>query len=230
MFFNKLKHIEKKRLKLYQNNNFDHVLEPIFKHKLPLANTSLSQLKLVSIDFETSGLNFEQDHILSIGGVCLSKLEIDFQSSFHHYVKYLGKLNNDTAVINQITLAQLLDGIELEQAMTILLDKIQGAVIISHCHTIEKNFLLRALNLKLSTFLPIIFLDTMLLEKTIMRHDNYNLDVSLSACRKRYNLPPYNAHNALADSVATAELFLAQLKTIYKNQDIDLYTLYKRIY
>jgi len=34
-------------------------------------------------------------------------------------------------------------------------------------------------------------------------------DLRLQACRDRYNLPPYPAHNALIDALATAELLVA---------------------
>lgn len=33
----------------------------------------------------------------------------------------------------------------------------------------------------------------------------------LAHCRQRYNLPDYEAHNALVDALSCAELFLAQV-------------------
>ena len=36
-------------------------------------------------------------------------------------------------------------------------------------------------------------------------------ELTLAACRARYHLPDYRAHNALGDALATAELLLAHL-------------------
>ena len=55
--------------------------------------------------------------------------------------------------------------------------------------------------------------DTMLLEQVQLRRREQPIrtgDLRLQACRDRYNLPAYPAHNALMDALATAELLLAQ--------------------
>lgn len=228
--FNPILKLEKKRQSLIAKRSFNLALEKLFLAKIPDPNTKLKDLDILSIDFETTGLNFKNDSILSIGGVNISNLQIDFKSSFHHYVKISHKIKNDTAIINQITYEQLISGLDLNDVLDILINKMAGKLILSHCHVIEKNFFLQALGLPENTFLPLIFIDTMIFEKTILRHNNESYDISLSGTRKRYNLPAYNAHNALADSVATAELFLAQLKKGYANKDITLIDLYKRLH
>jgi DNA polymerase-3 subunit epsilon len=40
------------------------------------------------------------------------------------------------------------------------------------------------------------------------------LALNLSRARRQYGLPPYQAHDALTDAVATAELFLVLRKTL----------------
>ncbi len=55
--------------------------------------------------------------------------------------------------------------------------------------------------------------DTLLLEEAILRRKDAPImpgDLRLQACRERYNLPNYPAHNALVDALATAELLQAQ--------------------
>jgi DNA polymerase-3 subunit epsilon len=47
-------------------------------------------------------------------------------------------------------------------------------------------------------------------------------DLRLQACRDRYNLPPYPAHNALLDALATAELLIAHAKHRSAGQKLSL--------
>jgi DNA polymerase-3 subunit epsilon len=51
-------------------------------------------------------------------------------------------------------------------------------------------------------------------------------DLRLSSVRGRYGLPAYNAHGALIDSIATAELLLAQIKRIYRDKKSGFGRLY----
>ncbi|WP_418135139.1 hypothetical protein [Psychromonas sp. GE-S-Ul-11] len=60
-----------------------------------------------------------------------------------------------------------------------------------------------------------------------MDSNTLSQDNRLTAVRKRYQLPQYNAHNALVDSLATAELLLAQIARIYRHKPVTLETLYK---
>ena len=46
-------------------------------------------------------------------------------------------------------------------------------------------------------------------------------ELRLSNQRNFYQLPTYNAHNALSDAVATAELFLAQTATLSPNTPLS---------
>ena len=57
---------------------------------------------------------------------------------------------------------------------------------------------------------------------------NPNIDVRLSSIRERRKLPEYEAHNALIDSLATAEVFLAQIRDVFNNKPATLLPLYKR--
>jgi DNA polymerase-3 subunit epsilon len=63
-------------------------------------------------------------------------------------------------------------------------------------------------------FKPLAVFDTLAFEKHKLERKPHQPilggQLTLSACRRRYNLPEYNAHHALTDTVACAELFLAQ--------------------
>ena len=52
----------------------------------------------------------------------------------------------------------------------------------------------------------------MALEEIRLQRQGKRNGLHLGDCRTRYYLPEYAAHNALIDAVATAELFLAQMR------------------
>ena len=108
-----------------------------------------------------------------------------------------------------------------------LLDKISGGLVLMHCMYIETNFIKSTLGLRKKDPLPFISLDTMAIERQL-HHDASVEDVRLSAIRERRGFPAYEAHNALVDSLATAEVFLAQEKDVFKNKRPYLLPLYKR--
>jgi DNA polymerase-3 subunit epsilon len=67
--------------------------------------------------------------------------------------------------------------------------------------------------------------DTLLQEQALLQRKNLPIkpgDLGLQACRDHYNLPPYPAHNALLDALATAELLLAMVKHRSGGRDFPL--------
>ncbi|MBO6258504.1 MAG: hypothetical protein J6M93_04135 [Succinivibrio sp.] len=227
-FSTPLEKLEKKRLKALYNPRLPEKFRSIYQTPLPTDNTPLDECRIFSIDFETTGLDFQHDTVLSIGGLNISKGRIEFDSSFHRLLKPNRSIKGSTAVINMITPEQLINGDDPEEAMNWLFQKLSGGVVITHCKTIEYNFMLKIL--KLEQFdLPLVFLDTMAIEHHLMSSSrSLRQDFTLAGIRNRRGFPPYEAHNALADSLATAELFLAQVKDIFGKVRPTLGALVKR--
>ncbi|MGN0893561.1 MAG: exonuclease domain-containing protein [Succinivibrio sp.] len=202
-------------------------LREFYLRELPDSHSYIDECKFTSIDFETTGLKPNEDYVLSIGGICLKKGVIDFTTSFHYYVNNSKHIKKDSAVINQITPEQLLDGKDPVEAMLLLLDTIAGGVVLMHCKFIETSFIKSTLGLRHKDPLPFLSLDTMSIESKLQRTQAYK-DVRLAAIREKRGLPAYDSHNALIDSLSTAEVFLAQEKDIFKNKRPTLLPLYKR--
>lgn len=214
-------------LKFANSKNCPDYLKAFYQRGLPNANSFIDECHFTSIDFETTGIDPNKDYVLSIGGICLRKGAIDFTTSFHYYVNNSKFIKKDSAVINHITPEQLEQGKEPVTAMIELLDKISGGLVLMHCMYIETNFIKSTLGLRKKDPLPFISLDTMTIERQL-HHDASVEDVRLSAIRERRGFPAYEAHNALVDSLATAEVFLAQEKDVFKNKRPYLLPLYKR--
>ncbi len=214
-------------LKFATSRNCPDYLKAFYERELPNANSYIDECRFTSIDFETTGINPDRDYVLSVGGICLKKGVIDFTTSFHYYVNNSKFIKKDSAVINQITPEQLEQGKEPVTAMLELLDRIAGGLVLMHCMFIETNFIKSTLGLRRKDPLPFISLDTMAIERKL-HLDATVEDVRLSAIRERRGFPAYEAHNALVDSLATAEVFLAQEKDVFKSRRPYLLPLYKR--
>ena len=214
-------------LKFANSKNCPEYLKAFYQREPPNANSFIDECHFTSIDFETTGIDPNKDYVLSIGGICSRKGAIDFTTSFHYYVNNSKFIKKDSAVINHITPEQLEQGKEPVTAMIELLDKISGGLVLMHCMYIETNFIKSTLGLRKKDPLPFMSLDTMAIERQL-HHDASVEDVRLSAIRERRGFPAYEAHNALVDSLATAEVFLAQEKDVFKNKRPYLLPLYKR--
>ncbi len=201
---------------------------PMYDVTIPDAKTPFSKLELIALDFETTGLDFNSDRVLSCGGITLDKNGIDFQTAFHHILKTDATINKDSAVINMITPEQLLQGEDPQAVFHKLSKRLAGKVIITHCAVIEYTFLKKCFNLSQDLELPMIFLDTLNLERSMVRATGRDGEFSLNKIRERRGFPQYEAHNALWDSIATAELFMAQLKDLFGKKEPVLCELYKR--
>ncbi|MBQ2381085.1 MAG: hypothetical protein II291_00795, partial [Succinivibrio sp.] len=82
------------------------------------SDTPIKQCQITSIDFETTGLDLEKDQILSIGGIDISRSAIQFNTTFHYYIKNRENvIKKESAVINQITPELLANGKDISVAI-----------------------------------------------------------------------------------------------------------------
>ncbi|MGN0915984.1 MAG: exonuclease domain-containing protein [Succinivibrio sp.] len=225
--FDPLEKLQRRCNKFASSPKCPDELREFYKRELPKSSDNIKDVKIISIDFETTGIDLKKDLVLSIGGITISHGSIDFSTAFHKFLKIEGKVSFDSAVINHITPEQLIDGEDPKKAMTELFSLLSGNAALVHCRFIEANFIRKTLDLPQNAPLPFVILDTMQIEREIHRYEK-NLDVRLSSIRERRGLPPYDGHNALTDSLATAELFLTQVKDVFKSKKATLLPMYKR--
>ncbi|MGB5445698.1 MAG: exonuclease domain-containing protein [Psychromonas sp.] len=230
-FFKKtdlLRELKEKRIACLQyalpNAIKDNLSQP-----LPDKNTPFRALSFLVVDFETTGLEADTSDILSMGWIEISNMQVDCASQRHFYINNDKYINHETAVINHIVPQMVHHGVNLAEAIDILLDHAKDKILVVHGKVIEKNFLdcYAQKNLQLPE-LPLIWIDTMNIEgwRTMNMEAKIDQDTRLSSVRKRYNLPQYSAHNALIDSIATAELLLAQVANIYRDRNVTFEQLY----
>jgi len=193
------------------------VMQDYLQKPFPNNKTLITDIDIVSLDFETTGLDVKKDKVVSIGTVNVIKLGVDLQSSSHQLISTNSQLPETSVVIHEITDSQLVNGISIDVALPILLKLLSGKVLLAHNAKLELGFINRLCNELYNTDFVIPVIDTQNLAKRSLERKNRiykNNELRLFNLRRSFNMPAYKAHNALMDAIATAELFLAMVNKI----------------
>ena len=179
------------------------------------ANTPLENVPMVALDLETTGLNAQQDEIISLGLVPFDHSIIRCQGARYWIAKPKKDLHPESVTIHEITDTELAGAPPLSAILDQVLNALIGKVVVVHCLAIERQFLLEA-SLKVYGY-PLYFpiLDTMAIERQVQHKPWWKRfgkapSLRLDACRQNYRLPRYKAHHALTDALSSAELLQAQ--------------------
>ncbi|EXJ14987.1 exonuclease domain-containing protein [Imhoffiella purpurea] len=188
-------------------------LRSYLQHPFPPAGTDYREVEYLAIDLETTGLDCRRDLILSVGYVTVRGISVDLSTARHRLVRIDRAIPEASAVIHQITDDQSARGQDLAEVVEELLEHLAGKVMIAHHAHIEQTFLSNACKQCWGKGLLMPVIDTQELAFRTFERRQIPFkpsDLRLHALGHRYNLPRYGAHNALSDSIAAAELFLAQ--------------------
>lgn len=191
----------------------------------PSLDTPISELPILAVDFETTGLDAKADKLLSVGFVAMENEQIKLNSCYHQIIKTKAQLEESNVIIHQITDAQKEQGQPLHIVVEQLLNALAGKVMLVHFARIERQFLQQAC-LELYGLIPDFpIIDTLVIAKRQFDKRDVAYDPSelrLSQLRHRFQLPDHHGHNALNDAIATAELLLAQINNKSKADKIQL--------
>ena len=190
------------------------------------ADTPLEQAPLLALDVETTGLDSSRDSIVSIGLVPFDLRRIRCRDAHYWVVKPASELNSQSITFHHITHSDIQNAPELDAVLEHLLTAMAGKIMVVHYRPIERDFLDKAMRRLLGEGLHFPVIDTMQLEARLhprkrrpgwLRHmlGKPRVSIRLADSRLRYGLPLYQAHHALTDALATAELLQAQTATHY---------------
>ncbi|WP_457673123.1 exonuclease domain-containing protein [Thiolapillus sp.] len=174
----------------------------------------IDQVPLLAMDFETTGLDAGSDHLLSVGHVELQGNRVRLATARHQIIHTDRDMADENISIHHITHDQVARGMSLGKVVESILQALAGKVLLAHHARVEIGFLQQACR-RLYGMAPVVpAIDTMQLARQRLERAQQPYkaaDLRLFNLRKQYGLPAYQAHNALMDAIATAELFLAQL-------------------
>jgi len=186
----------------------------------PDLNTPIDRVEILSVDFETTGLDAKKDKLLSVGFILLKGQQMSLKTCYHQIIKTQAQLEESNVIIHHITDSQKDRGKALKIVVDGLLTALAGKVMLVHFARIEKQFLTQACY-ELYGMAPVFpMIDTLVLAKRRLDKRDVAYDPSqlrLTNLRHQLKLPEHHAHNALNDAIATAELFMAQMSK--KNKD-----------
>ena len=190
------------------------------------ADTPLEQAPLLALDVETTGLDSRRDSIVSLGLVPFDLQRIRCREANYWVVKPVCELSSQSVTFHHITHSDIQSAPRLDAVLEPLLSAMAGKIMVVHYRPIERGFLDQALRHLLGEGLQFPVIDTMQLEARLhprKRQPGWlrqllnkpSVSIRLADSRLRYGLPLYQAHHALTDAVATAELLQAQSATHY---------------
>lgn len=177
----------------------------------PSTKAPWDTVEIVSLDFETTGLDSARDQILSYGKVHIRNGNIQLATARHELIQAQSLIPESSAVIHHITDDLAYSARSLEQVLPELLDTLRGKVMLVHYNKIEQGFLNAACQRLYGSPFIIPTIDTLLLSERVLLRRNYAImpnQLRLFNLRDSFKLPTYKAHNALNDAMTTAELFL----------------------
>jgi len=172
-----------------------------------------------ALDLETGGLDPGKDPIIAVGMLPVRAGRIRLGESFRTLVRPGGRRRIDPESVraHQLVLGEMKDAPTIDDVLPVIERRLRGNVLLVHHRAIDVAFLQEACRRTGVKWPGPKVVDTVeLLQKAARRarfssapdlpQDSHPLN--LSAAREARGLPPYPAHDALTDAIATAELFL----------------------
>ncbi|TEW50682.1 exonuclease domain-containing protein [Psychromonas algicola] len=213
-----------RQLKKRINNSSLDSARMHYQYLLDHLHQPISTVNLLALDIEMTGLDPKKNQMVSIGIIPIINAQIQPKLAQYKLIKIQGSVGQ-SAVIHGVLDNDLKHALSIQEILLWLFKQCEDKVLVAHHAPLDLQFLQRAL---LSTQIhsqPLLAIDTLHIDKERQLRQHQVLktgSLRLNACRSRYNLPIYNAHNALTDALACAELLLAQLSQMGGMEDITL--------
>ena len=177
---------------------------------LPDAPLSLAtaDARLVVVDVEATGLDLNRDRLIAIGAITIERLRIDFARSFYVVLRQPQASSTENILVHGIGGTAQRAGVPAEEALLDFLEFAGKAPLVAFHAGFDDAMLRRAIDTHLGCAFKPTWIDLAQVAP----------DVFPGEMRKRralddwlalYGITVFNRHDAVADALATAQLFLA---------------------
>jgi len=188
----------------------DEVASAYATAKLPRGRTPWREAGWCAVDLELTGLDPREHEIISFGAIPIDDGRVQLQAAVEGLVRPSGAISVASIRVHGIRAADLARAPRLADALGPLLGAITGRLLVVHSAAVERAFLGRALReqgLRLRE--PLI--DTEVLGRVWLRERDgaSPRSVSLGELATALGLPAERPHDALGDSLTTAQVFIA---------------------
>jgi DNA polymerase-3 subunit epsilon len=177
----------------------------------PDDRTPLDALSLLAVDLETTGLSTVRDRVLAVGWVPVDGNRIDLSGARRLVVRHDDP--GGAVTIHGLTHDDLESGRPLAEVLAELRAALSGRVLLAHYAQFDLGFLDAACrSLGEPPARPPDVCTLELQRRLLAQHGEVPPGaLRLWRARERHGLPATRAHDALADALACAELYLAQV-------------------
>ncbi len=166
---------------------------------------------MISVDLELTGLDKDQDRIISMGWTLIDEGRIRMGSNRHLLIN-AGQTVGSSAAIHELLDNEVARGEKLAVGLEALFGDAAGRLWVFHHAGLDIGFLKKACLDWAGVSPGFIVLDTLRIEYRLRKRREVPVkpgDLQLPRIRSIYGLPDYTAHDALIDAVAAGELMLA---------------------
>lgn len=172
---------------------------------VPLA-APFNEARCVVVDVETSGLNLQRDRLISIGAVAVVNGQIALGDSFSVVLRQATVSNKENILLHGIGGAEQAHGVPAADALLSFLDYLRKDPLIAFHVTFDQTMIQRALKEYLGMAFKHPWLDLAYLMPALHPPlaPRYR---ALDDWIKHFGIRNDARHNALADALATAQLF-----------------------
>lgn len=181
----------------------------------------LDQNRFVVMDVETTGLSLTRDHLIAIGAVAVTEGRIDLDDSFEVVLQQETSSGKDNILIHGIGGTAQVGGLAPVEALLQFLEYLGRDPLVAFHVTFDETMTRRALKKTLGlnfrhTWLDLAYVAPALYPELARKYR------ALDDWVEHFHIQNFARHNALADSLATAQLFLVTMETARKNSIEDL--------
>lgn len=174
-----------------------------------------------ALDLETGGLETKRDPIIAVGMVPVREGIVRIGQAYRTLVRPAagGSIDPISVRAHQLLWGELQQAPALADVLPEIGQRLRGNVLLVHQGAIELAFLrrdFRQCGLHWPSP-PVVDTARLLRKMGLLKHPDLPGDMqplNLTQARRAYGLPEYQAHDALTDAIATAELFLVLRKVL----------------
>lgn len=180
----------------------------------------LTEVDLLAVDVETTGLDPARHEVVSIGCVPVRGLAIQLGGARRYAVRPADPAGvGQSATVHGITDDEAARARPLVELLPEVLAALEGRLLLAHHASIEVGFLTRACRALGVQPPELTVVDTVRLQRRVLRRGHAHghvpeEELTLERARRHLGLPRYRSHDALGDALACAELYLAQVAAL----------------
>lgn len=184
-------------------------------------NTPHAQARYVVVDVESTGLDIKRDHLIAIGACAVEAGRIHLAQSFEVILRQVAVSDRDNILVHGIGGERQREGLPPAEALLAFLEYAGKAPFIAYHAVFDQTMIERALAEHLGLHCRRQWLDLAHV-MPVLRPDLVGSHKSLDDWTALYGITNYARHSALADALATAQLWLVAMH-LASARNLDTY-------